>query len=567
MSSARPSSHYRHQPLPSANHIRLIRFPEGAASADDVSCDIFEADVRSPPDYYGLSYCWGEARDRIAISCNGRCLMVTRSLIGALLRLRRFRPAEDGETCFWIDQICIDQENLDERGAQVQIMMKIYQNALLTLIWPGDFSKEVDGPVVALVEKLAELHKTDPTTASSLLTQAENERLGLPPIESSEWTDLQLFFRRPWFRRVWVVQEVAVSRQTPVLLLGDDILLFDTLTSAMSWLRTRDSYYRNMGYPKVPVLSLMIQGIRQYHNRQLRRPYPWRIDTLLSVIGLYAEATEAGDRIFALLGLSEDTLRDDWPPALSPDYKRPQHLVFRDVARYCIETNQRLFILHPGGNPRQVEDGTRIPTWVPRWDLHPSQLAARNLQREFDFTITAERYIDAKDVTGFNASLNTVLRLKSIGDPDILTLSGLKADSIVRRSEVFADRDFSGRLDGICSLWKMSLEELHQGYTFDDRFFAHALSFVRGIGARFRVLWNETLPIEHFWDFLASYYDKHDCNMDHISPEALAKIKQLAVGGDETNIVSGLAGQRFIITARGRMGYGPGQLDEGDDIL
>src|SRR3569833_4400999 len=55
--------------------------------------------------------------------------------------------------------------------------------------------------------------------------------------------------------------------------------------------------------------------------------------------------------------------------------------------------------------------------------------------------------------------------------------------------------------------------------------------------------------------------------MDHISPEALAKIKQLAVGGDETNIVTVLAGQRFIITARGRMGYGPGQLDEGDDIF
>ena len=117
-----------------------------------VKCELQSA-VFGPdtPKYIALSYCWGDAIHKTWISCNGQRLALTKDLLNAIRKLRR-----KGETMMlWVDQICINQEDVEERGSQVQLMRKIYKNAANVLIWLGD-EADKSNMAMELISQLSE---------------------------------------------------------------------------------------------------------------------------------------------------------------------------------------------------------------------------------------------------------------------------------------------------------------------------------------------------------------------------------------------------------------------------
>src|SRR4030095_12388985 len=85
--------------------------------------------AKAPP-YFALSYCWGRHKKSVAILCDGRKLLVTPNLAQALRRLQGLsNEASEWDLVsnwFWIDQICINQQNTDERSDHVKHMGSIY---------------------------------------------------------------------------------------------------------------------------------------------------------------------------------------------------------------------------------------------------------------------------------------------------------------------------------------------------------------------------------------------------------------------------------------------------------
>ena len=86
------------------------------------------------PKWEALSYTWGEAGGSTSISLNGKPFLVRRNL---WLALRSLRLSEEGRT-IWVDAICVDQSNLEERSQQIQFMATIYKEAEKVIIWLGD---------------------------------------------------------------------------------------------------------------------------------------------------------------------------------------------------------------------------------------------------------------------------------------------------------------------------------------------------------------------------------------------------------------------------------------------
>ena len=83
--------------------------------------------------YDALSYVWGSIHNSVTITCDGHDLDITLNLHDALQQLR-----EDGLDGFlWVDAVCIDQGNLDERAKQVRMMRQIYNHAEMVYIWLG----------------------------------------------------------------------------------------------------------------------------------------------------------------------------------------------------------------------------------------------------------------------------------------------------------------------------------------------------------------------------------------------------------------------------------------------
>ena len=130
--------------LPTLFSFRLIKivavFPYLKCEMKTVSPD------EHPPLYQALSYCWGSPDRSVTLRCNGFKLGISTNLAEGLRKLyaysgkirREKHSAEarwDKSRWFWVDQICINQEDNAERTQQVRIMRSIYKRSTHTIVW------------------------------------------------------------------------------------------------------------------------------------------------------------------------------------------------------------------------------------------------------------------------------------------------------------------------------------------------------------------------------------------------------------------------------------------------
>lgn len=115
--------------------IRLVSILPGRYS-DAIVCELRTADVENLPGYYSLSYAWGDWTDLCHILLNGVSFNVTRNLEAALRRLRQSTESR----LFWIDMLCINQDSVEERSHQVNLMQLIYSGAQEVFLWLGDYA-------------------------------------------------------------------------------------------------------------------------------------------------------------------------------------------------------------------------------------------------------------------------------------------------------------------------------------------------------------------------------------------------------------------------------------------
>lgn len=132
---------YTHAPLPDKHWMRLLRLPSQPETGPVVaSLEAHELDDDITP-YTSLSYSWGRNSDGDAslnreIFIDGRRLAVTENLHDCLLRIR---PRVAGDSLLmWVDAVCINQNAVEERNAQVAMMAGIYKKASRLLIWLGE---------------------------------------------------------------------------------------------------------------------------------------------------------------------------------------------------------------------------------------------------------------------------------------------------------------------------------------------------------------------------------------------------------------------------------------------
>jgi hypothetical protein len=110
------------------------------------------------------------------------------------------------ERILWIDAICINQEDNEEKGRQVRLMAKIYAKASRVVVWLGKAANNSDHALIAL-RKAAEEQCTDSaigetTTRGSIFTPSD-EQTTTSAVNETQQAILKLL-ERPWFQRIWV---------------------------------------------------------------------------------------------------------------------------------------------------------------------------------------------------------------------------------------------------------------------------------------------------------------------------------------------------------------------------
>ena len=329
------------------------------------------------------------------VICDDGEILVTASLHHALrmlqvLDLRKVKKIGTKQKFFWIDAICIDQENIEERGSQVAIMANIYQAASTVIIWLGE-EDEFTSDACTVIDRLSKVSSDRYSVIKPTHWWDQGptlRKIGTKPIDFRNWLGFLAFMNRPWFKRAWIVQELILAK-LPVIVCGSVVILWETVSRTIDFLintgwynhlhtewlkvhhpiilKTPGPYSRLLqSNTDVGMAALYLQGTRsgiKTHGKLAILRY-------LLEAHRYTESTDPRDKIYAFLGLS----RKDRPPfsthpsAITPDYTLPVQTLYTNVTKIMLQSYGDLRLLP------NVEDRSRtkiqgLSSWVPDYSV------------------------------------------------------------------------------------------------------------------------------------------------------------------------------------------------------
>jgi hypothetical protein len=421
-----PQTAYKYEELANPQSFRLLTLEPGDETGH-IKCEITVIAMAEAPQYEALSYVWGCSERTLTITCNHMLLKVTASLDTVLRVLRK--PFES--RIIWIDQICIDQENIEERSEQVQIMRDICSRADQVLMWLGKDDSSEALLAMDLINDIASSYLASPDLPMSLWfpTDVELRHRGLPLRASPSWNALDNMLELPYFTRIWIIQEIAVA-QAVIVMWG---------TSEISWatvkLAWRAAYMLNLHLkdtvtqdpcPSLSILNLpaLFEPIR-----------PW--NTLLGFSMAFYGATDPRDRVFALIGLADDST------PLKANYRMTTSEVYAQATVHLIKTSKNLFVLSFSHNA-SPNSTSEFQSWAICWTRTNS---------------------DHKQLyqTGFHASKDSTAQLGESTDWRILILDGFSFDNVEHIGLPINYENFSDLVESF-QLLKKNADKLGEVY-------------------------------------------------------------------------------------------------------
>ncbi|RSL73493.1 hypothetical protein CEP51_011755 [Fusarium floridanum] len=404
-------------------NIRLLTLLPSPKVSAPIQCTLHEVDHQSTPSYEALSYVWGTSPSRRSILLNGGEFSVGENLGAAL---RQLRPRDGQGRTFWIDAICINQNNPQEKAHQVAQMDSIYKNASGVVVWLGHESNTSSEVFDELGRSKDLLEKSDDPFLSDIpIFQSFNfgyrccvhtarSWLGsVPPdffeksgseiseqtavdlarrwrggyigsqlcanLSADHFRDLQTLLCRPWWTRVWVLQEAILAKKI-TLYCGQRhvdwtlfrVYLFLLMASANGSV-PRPSELSKNGF-RVPMVQWEFVASAQqtfiFFFMQRASGYAHKIPglSLANFLSLTIEfaATDPRDRLFALVSLLPDDSSERL--ALWPDYVLKKRRLYIKTAKHFLETTNSLEVITARPLSTDLSPGdVTLPSWAPNW--------------------------------------------------------------------------------------------------------------------------------------------------------------------------------------------------------
>lgn len=444
--------------------IRLVYLPPGAPR------DTIVVALRTVPHpwadrhiYVALSYTWGPMDEtrRIVLAHDHRgghaeedgepgtfgrpgMFSCTANLEMALRALRR----KDSTMVLWIDALCINQGDLEERARQVGMMADIYSRATQVAIWLGS-DPETEQAVkkakllslfleeMKKAEDVPKRLQSDQHVLEHMVTDFNLEGNALSHSELAP--QMARLLANPWFSRAWVVQEVWAARSI-VVLCGEGTTTSWKAVMQANWYTTasnhpapcdgrapppikhaHDGEYRVSMVPHAIWPRLGHTLGQKNPNGETKGSVPVPLLELLDMVTMQLKAGDKRDLIYSILGMSvEAGGLTKYPLLITPNYNKPAWQVYADFTRWFIGQDNSLNIL---GHVTYARRGhaTKLDGPLPSWSLSPSL----NISWSAGGSLSDRTPFQADAGTPHNASLVACVP----GDRSLVT-QGYEMDSV-----------------------------------------------------------------------------------------------------------------------------------------
>ncbi|KAM7210317.1 Heterokaryon incompatibility protein (HET) domain containing protein [Rhypophila decipiens] len=408
-----------YQPLRTRTSIRLLKIHPLDQLNDEFDLyrplrfSLITKDLDDFPEFDALSYTWGNPRSSeqknspspeawsapaFDVNNDDQPVSGTTNLFTALLALRvwstpnkstRTAGAPVGEKdthleeddrshsqfsrYIWIDQICINQVDIPERNSQVQLMGRIYRQAQCALLGIQECLLDVD------------FSKGPSFQAVKIFEPGSYKANCVPYIFPQQWFRLHAFLNRSWFRRSWIVQEIGFAKRVNflcglALFNYLAIAAFHTFLDSSGWfiqlltaVSSNPTIYPDISYfGKIVALRYHLVLDNDSHkpfNRLSQQIANRSLLHLSELIRLFrsTHASDARDKVYALVGMSKEYL-EDTKMELIPDYHKSPRDVYIQTAKFLISSTKNLDCF----SLKESEVRTRLaslPSWVPDFSI------------------------------------------------------------------------------------------------------------------------------------------------------------------------------------------------------
>ncbi|KAI4273848.1 MAG: hypothetical protein LQ337_004360 [Flavoplaca oasis] len=360
--------------LASDEHIRLVEVSSLSSESRLLSLKFLSVRLDNSPEYSALSYTWGPPGVDPLSNING--YRFTPNLIACLSELMFQAPG-----LWWIDALCINQDDLDEKSQQVKKMRDIYARAHRVYVWLGptwtdsnpNFNDGLAGMhILNRIQHLGSQGAIDNGGPPLKFANGQLQKLEFPEIDSPIWQGLVTFLCRPYFSRMWVLQELTVAKGDIFFMCGDMILNYHTIYNTIEFMKRQGwktpllnlskRYGLDTGLPAFDFIDT-ITLFRVHHQTHKEASLLLTLDHCRNY-----QSTDPRDKIIALLGIiaPEELALNE----LQPDYSQPASEYFREVTGALIMHHRSYHVL------TMVEarcgDDNSLPSWVPdygtRWN-------------------------------------------------------------------------------------------------------------------------------------------------------------------------------------------------------
>jgi hypothetical protein len=371
-----------YSPLPGNNTIRILVIEPASAEEDDLQTRLLVVALDDKPSYEAISYTWGDPADSTLLNCNCAKVKIPQNLENALKRMRHATRARH----VWADSVCINQQDISERGQQVSIMRNIYQCAERVLVWLGLDDHNQAGTAFAAVCDIVRAWRPEGDRLgfagyASLLEPMGDDALApiRAAVDQEAWAALRALFETNYFRRFWIIQELALG-SSAVVLWGHHHISWGLIGICAAWMMS-SGWNFNHGEPITAAYNAFLIYVLPLAKRSGISPFS-KLDlsvVLGTTLGRF-DATDARDRIYALLGMPFAGNDPDAELLLKPDYSQDLRTVYTQAAKRILEQDKHLRILSAVQHGAEIDPS--YPSWVPKWHqpLPAEPLALRDEQ-------------------------------------------------------------------------------------------------------------------------------------------------------------------------------------------
>ncbi|KAK8099838.1 HET-domain-containing protein [Apiospora kogelbergensis] len=317
-------------------------------------------------DYYALSYTWGNITDTVSISLDGHDFQVTRNLERALRNLRDSHMLPEG-FLLWVDALCINQDDAQERAVQVARMQTIYTFAIDTVVFLGSGDPAVEAA-------LRFINVTGGAWDDPLVLHAAIDEY-LKEATMNIGKQIMALIDLPYWWRQWILQELVAGSDEKPLFYGTVQTTSKTLWQAFNQFERRNRH-------RLPRSAAFWDAVDK-HPRHYNRPGDIRtfgefggpigrrkfafagdgkthMNTYQTLTTARKNsATNPRDFVYGLLGLVDKTISSQ----VKVDYQATVSDVYKDFAKIIIKTDQSLEILGQC-------DTFGSTSWVPRMNVN-----------------------------------------------------------------------------------------------------------------------------------------------------------------------------------------------------